>query len=627
MVDVWLDKLQQATDTFSLDQELRLEQFRTQMEKLLVEQQRSFEQRSEARLSEARLSVREPPVHHAETTFMFDSPPQSQNITEDSEVWDAGGLDLSCMVSDSESDVSVSVYRTSSMPLPKRSERRSDVLYMDQSPTSRDLLLTPFSGTEGAEWEEFFSKRRLKWDRLEWVVHHQIFAIIFSVLILSNGVYIGFVASRNIQVFIHHHDDLGETASLKVEPSPWRRPVDLFFISVFTTELVMRILGEELLFFFGDEWHWNWMDLLLVTSSAVDMLAEIYVTSMNVTSMRLLRLLRILRVLRSLRVLRDLHLLGKIRMLLLAIQHSVGPLVWACVLIFGLLYVAGLFFLNGVSEYLMYGEPDPEASGVLRSYFGALDATLLTLFMSISGGVSWEVLVHALMQVHVVYGLSFVVFIACMQFAALNIIAGIFVNDAIEMAQRDGHIVLQAESTRNKSLVEDLKKLFLESDTDQSGTLTLEEFMQAFQNPAVQARFKFLGVEITDAESLFEMLDTADTDEILIDEFVSVCLRAKTLTRPLDLQSFIQQNRRTDRWLRRGLVNIEHHLDKLAEKMDKSVERSELFLRSAIKRIVLQGLRSTGHSASPSSHTQPSRSSGGLRSGLSSLGRGLLGGR
>merc|ERR1712136_112590 len=130
------------------------------------------------------------------------------------------------------------------------------------------------------------------------------------------------------------------------------------------------------------------------------------------------------------------------------------------------------------------------------------ESTLLTLFMSISGGVSWEVLVSALMKIHAAFGFLFVVFIACMQFAALNIIAGIFVNDAIEMAQRDRHIVLQAESTRNKSLVCDLKKLFLGSDTDQSGTLTFEEFMKAFQNPAVQARFRFLGVELTDAESL-----------------------------------------------------------------------------------------------------------------------------
>ena len=129
----------------------------------------------------------------------------------------------------------------------------------------------------------------------------------------------------------------------------------------------MRILGDELVFFFGDEWHWNWMDLLLVTLSAVEMIAELIVTSMNITSMRLLRLLRIFRVLRSIRVLSDLHLLGKIRMLLLAIQHSVGPLIWACVLILGPLYMASLFFLNGVSEYLMSGASDPEAVGVLHA--------------------------------------------------------------------------------------------------------------------------------------------------------------------------------------------------------------------------------------------------------------------
>jgi len=448
---------------------------------------------------------------------------------------------------------------------------------------------------------------------------------------------------------VHHHTHFEDKASFKVEPLAWRAPVNLFFISVFTVELVMRILGDELVFFFGDDWKWNYMDLLLVTTSTVDMIVETHATSMNVTFMRLLRLLRILRVLRSIRVLRDVHLLGKFRMLLLAIQHSLGPLTWACLLIFGLLYMASLFFLNGVSEYLMSGASHPEIVGVLKSYFGALDVTLLTLFMSISGGVSWEVLVSALMKIHVVYGFLFVVFIACMQLAALNVIAGIFVNDAIEMAHRDRHIVLQAESTRNKSLVCDLKKLFLEFDTDQSGTLTLEEFTQAFQNPAVQARFRLLGVELHDAESLFEMLDIAATDEVLIDEFVSVCLRAKTLTRPLDLQSFIQHNRRSDRWLRDGLMNIEHQLDRLAEKMDTPVEKAHSFLRHASKRragshtelpearsglcsstrrvSVLQGPRSTRAIERAGSHTVPTSSSGASLSRRVGFVPGWLGGR
>merc|ERR1712136_106491 len=204
---------------------------------------------------------------------------------------------------------------------------------------------------------------------------------------------------------------------------------------------------------------------------------------------RLLRLLRILRILRHLRVFTKFHTL------LLAIQHSLMPLTWACVLIFALLYVASLVCLNAVSEYLMSGATDPEVVSTLLTYFGTLDEALLTLFMSISGGVSWEVLVNPLMKIHVAYGLFFVGFIACVMLAALNIIAGIFVNDAIERAEKDRDIALQAESHRNKMVMKELHDLFLEFDTDHSGTLTRQEFMDAFDIEGVQARFKRLGVE------------------------------------------------------------------------------------------------------------------------------------
>merc|ERR1712136_441313 len=128
-------------------------------------------------------------------------------------------------------------------------------------------------------------------------------------------------------------------------------------------------------------------------------------------------------------------------------------------------------------------------------------------------------------------------------------------------------------------------------------------------------------------KSLFDMLDIVDTDEVLVDEFVSVCLLAKTLTRPLDLQSFIQQNRRTDRWLRRGLINIEHLLDKLAEKIDKSVQNSQSVLRNNTRQLsMLQGSRSTGNIASPGSHSEPRSSSIAVRSGRGSFVRGWLGG-
>jgi len=225
-------------------------------------------------------------------------------------------------------------------------------------------------------------------------------------------------------------------------------------------------------------------------------------------------------------------------------------------------------FLNGVTEYLLSGETDTNTVAVLQSYLGSLDRTCLTLFMSISGGVSWELIVNALLRVHAVYGLLFVLFVASMMLAALNIFAGVFVNDAIEVAQQDRDLVLQMESSANRRMMKELREMFLEFDTDESGTLTREEFMEAWQDPEVMIRFRQLGVELRDAKSLFEMLGIADNDELAVDEFVDVCLRAKTLTRPVDLQSFLQQNRRTTDSFKRALERLERNMGKLVGKVN-----------------------------------------------------------
>merc|ERR1712107_445905 len=111
----------------------------------------------------------------------------------------------------------------------------------------------------------------------------------------------------------------------------------------------------------------------------------------------------------------------------------------------------------------------------------------------------------------------------------LNIIAGIFVNDAIEMAQMDRDIVLQAEAGRNKAMINELTMLFGEFDIDRSGTITLDDLTEAFNDPKVNARFRMLGVEEMYAAALFRTLDVDGSEQLDIKEFVTGCLRAKTL--------------------------------------------------------------------------------------------------
>ena len=193
-------------------------------------------------------------------------------------------------------------------------------------------------------------------------------------------------------------------------PSPqWESKMDWFFALLFTLEIAMRILGEEGEFFVGPEWKWNCMDLLLVVTNVVEIvLTSLQRSLVDLELVRLLRLMRVVRTVRSVRMLRVLQRFSKFRTLLHAMQNCLSPLTWACILLFWMVYMASLVFLNGVTEYFLSGEAEEATAQQLMDYFGALDSCLLTLFMSISGGLSWELAINALMHIHFAYGLLFV---------------------------------------------------------------------------------------------------------------------------------------------------------------------------------------------------------------------------
>ena len=415
-------------------------------------------------------------------------------------------------------------------------------------------------------------RRRFRFDRVASLVNSRLFVLVVALLIVLNGVFIGIVSDFRITAVIQEYHLRGSEnqEEFDLPTPPWETYIENFFTCVFALELFLRIMAEELSFFFGLEWSWNLLDVALVIASTTEMVAGLTggENLANVTFIRLLRLLRLVRTLRSIRILRFLRLFSKFRMLLIAIQHSVVPLTWACFLVFWMLYLASVVFLYGVAEYIGGGGADASQVSELERLFGGLDWTLLTLFMSITGGTSWETAVYAMLEVHLAYGLLFVLFIATMTLAALNMIAGIFVNDAIEMAQMDRDILIQVESERNKAMINEMNGLFTEFDTDGSGTLTRGELTEAWKNPDVSARFRMLGVEELDASTLFETLDVDGAEEIRIHEFVTGCLIAKTLTKPMDTMTFLRETKRTTRMQRDQLAVVEHHINYVAMKLD-----------------------------------------------------------
>jgi len=461
------------------------------------------------------------------------------------------------MRSASESSSASQVTRISKMLSVKRVDPgRTSVLYFDEQDTNTSRL----------EWQAFVCRRRLNWDSLCSVVEHEYFLNLVGVFLCLNGMYTGYATDSNVRSTIERYNSLEEKVPFAVEVPAWQSTMDMFFASIFTVEILMRILGEELAFFFGPQWGWNMLDSSLVVASLTELVLATQATTS--TSWASLRLWRVSRPLRSVRIIRYFVRLRKFRMLLLAVHHSMSTLLNVCLFIFMILCVSSVVFLDGVSDYIASGRSDAAIVDTLQSLFGAFELTWLTLFMSITGGLSWEVALNAMFKVHPIYGMLFVLFIASMMLAALNIVAGIFVNDAIEMAQKDRDYALHSESVRNKEMIAGLKELFLEFDTDQSGTLTLAEFMEAWNHPDVLTRFRLLGVEFLDTQNLFEMLDISKDEALAFDEFISFCLHAKALTRPVDLHSFLTQHKRDSRWLHVGLSKLERQIDKLGDSIN-----------------------------------------------------------
>jgi len=276
------------------------------------------------------------------------------------------------------------------------------------------------------------------------------------------------------------------------------------------------------------------MDVVLVLSSILELLLIAF--NFDLSFIRLLRLLRILRSFRVFQLLRWASLFGNLRLMLLAIMKSAVPFLWAGAILLTLIFLFAVLFIHGVAEHLTVADPQDPFVEEMQIFFGSMPMALLTLFMSISGGVSWWEVIQALLEVSWVYVLLFVFYVLVTVLAALNVITGIFVNDAMEAARADHDLMMQLEQQGTKSLMASLKSIFGGIDEDASGTISFEQFEKHILRDEVRYIFQMLGIEVTDAVSFFKILDVDGSADLELEEFVMGCLRFKGNAKTVDIE-------------------------------------------------------------------------------------------
>ncbi|CAK9095104.1 unnamed protein product [Durusdinium trenchii] len=366
------------------------------------------------------------------------------------------------------------------------------------------------------------------------VVENPFFDAFFAVVVLLNSVFIGYEV---------------EVSLTTTQRNTFMQVCQYSFTFLFAAELHFRIMAFGKDFFCNEDWNWALLDVFIVLSSFWEVIVDIskamgesnIETIAGISSLKAFRIIRITRVLKTVQLVRILRFVVALRTLVTSIFHTLKSLVWAMVLLTLIVYVFAVLFTQAVNDFVKDNKHvmDPDQWQALElvsaEYFGSLGTTMLSLFMSIAGGVSWEEVLVPLHKMNTIWILIFLVYIAFTYFAVLNVVTAVFCQTAIDSAQNDHTTMMHAILANKEAHLQKVKDLFNRLGAEKSGEITYLMFEEKINAPEVREYFSSLGLDVWDAWSFFKMLDLDESGAVDMEEFLMGCLRVRGSAKAIDI--------------------------------------------------------------------------------------------
>eukprot|EP00928_Gymnodinium_smaydae_P016866 TRINITY_DN16385_c1_g1_i2.p1 TRINITY_DN16385_c1_g1~~TRINITY_DN16385_c1_g1_i2.p1 ORF type:complete len:648 (+),score=77.95 TRINITY_DN16385_c1_g1_i2:170-2113(+) len=319
----------------------------------------------------------------------------------------------------------------------------------------------------------------------------------------------------------------------------WTFFTDVAFTLFYSVELLIKLHTCGWYYFCNEERSWNLMDFVLVLQGASDIVLTLALSGdgWDVTFLRLLKLVKlgkILRIFRAIRFLREL------RVMLLSIVKCLSILFWAFVMMSLIMYVFALVFLQLFAAYFdlaIYEDRDTPERDLAVHFFGDIGLTMISLFQGASGGVDW----HEIFDVVKILGplgtSAFIFFIGFFQFAVVNILGGVFLENALAASLPDRDAEHLEQRRAEEAEAEELRQVFSEI-IGSSNTIVFQDLMELARDPHKKMHLRTLGLDINDAVMFFEMMTAAlGVPQLPVDDFVGRLCGMKGAASAIDLQA------------------------------------------------------------------------------------------
>jgi len=307
------------------------------------------------------------------------------------------------------------------------------------------------------------------------------------------------------------------------EQAPGYRALDISFNVVFTTELILRVLKDASFYVHPNHetFYWNLMDIFLVASTYIEwILVGIFSSSGegDTVDLSFLKVVRLLRLLRILRILRLVRFFSELRVMANGIVGSAKSLLWACVLLFVVMFMFGLIIMQFAATFLPYATKD-ESDHILK-YFGSMPQTLHTMLSAVLGGMDWNDATEPLEPISPLMKWFFSAYVFFTVLCCLNIVTGIFVDNAKALKVADEDAMHQEAMKERLAWIGEVANLFSKISLE-NGNLSKELFEKHLESERVQVIFSHLGIntDTTNTEELWALFDADDSGSIDQEEF------------------------------------------------------------------------------------------------------------
>jgi len=283
-----------------------------------------------------------------------------------------------------------------------------------------------------------------------------------------------------------------------------------------------------------------------------------------ISCFRIMRLADVARLMRLVKSVRELWLV------IAGFGQLIKTVAWVMILLLLIFWVVGIMMTIVVGhseEYFDYSRSDWGK----EAYFDTVPKSVYSLFQMMTLAKWSSVMIRPVWNVYPHIFLIIIPFMCITTIGLLNIIVGVVVESTLTSAANNAEKEGKETLKMHARVMDSLKMVFEEADTDGGGTLDREELRRSLKKPHVRDRLRVLDIPIKDLDQLFDVLDEEKIGEIKTDHFFRGCSRLRGPALSCDLHrmsvdfaryigwtdSLVEQTQATNARLKRLLDDME----------------------------------------------------------------------